>query len=251
MGGRGAASSGGGGGSKTVVTFRDRKSGGKVYTEQGRIDLANKSGGEMDKYVKVKAENCYLSVPVQLGKENHKFQYSLIEKGSNARKYGSSIDWLEQAELVIRAYNVDPLYAPFDNNKDKTDFRLFATDIGLFIGMMDYSIKAQLLNGENEKMSSVTKGAIYEALIAEMLFKAGKKKLYFTKNTQGTFEIEFVMESAEGIIPIEVKSGRSRSRSLDNLLKKEAIPFGYKLINGNVGAAGKKITMPLYMAIYM
>ena len=54
MGGRGAASSGGGGGSKTVVTFRDRKSGGKVYTEQGRIDLANKSGGEMDKYVKEK-----------------------------------------------------------------------------------------------------------------------------------------------------------------------------------------------------
>lgn len=54
MGGRGAASSGGGGGSKTVETFNDRKTGGKVYTEQGRIDLANKSGGEMDKYVKEK-----------------------------------------------------------------------------------------------------------------------------------------------------------------------------------------------------
>lgn len=212
-----------------------------------RYDIAHYATADM----KIKAENCYLSIPSQLGKDNHKFQYSLIEKGSNARKYGSSIDWLEQANLAIKVYNVDPLYAPLATNKNTSDFRLYIADIGLLVGMMDYSIKAQLLNSENEKFSSITKGAIYEALIAEMLFKANHTKLYFTKNAQGTFEIEYLIESADGIIPIEVKSGRSRSKSLDNLLKKDSIPFGYKLVDGNVGVADKKITLPLYMAMFI
>lgn len=242
-----------GGMPEVVNTYIETRSISEVDKVQRRIltdyryDIAHYASADM----KIKAENCYLSIPSQLGKDNHKFQYSLIEKGSNARKYSSSIDWLEQANLVIKAYNVDPLYAPLDNNKNASDFRLYATDIGLLIAMMDYSIKAELLNNENENISSITKGAIYEALIAEMLFKAGHDKLYFTKNAQGTFEIEYVIESSKGIIPIEVKSGRSRSRSFDNLLKKDEIPFGYKLVDGNVGVANKKVTLPLYMAMFI
>lgn len=81
-----------------------------------------------------------------------------------------------------------------------------------------------------------------------MLYKSGKRDLFFSKNTQGTFEIEFVLETEKGLVPIEVKSGRSRSKSLDNLLKKEEIPYGCKLIDGNRGVFGKKTTLPLYMA---
>ena len=200
---------------------------------------------------KIKAEKCYFSMPLQLGKQNHKFQYSVVEKGSNARKYGSSIEWITQADLVIRSFNVDPLKAPLDNHADDSDFRLYPADCGLLIAMMDYSVKAQLIDPFNDTISSDTKGGLYEALVAEMLFKAGHRKLYFTKNSQGTFEIEFVLESEEGLIPVEAKAGRSRSRSLDNLLKKDSIPYGYKLINGNVGVSGKKITLPLYMTMFL
>ena len=209
-----------------------------------RYDIAHYASADL----KIKAEACYFTLPQQLGKSNHKFQYSVVEKGSNARKYGSSVEWLTQADLVSRVYNVDPLRTAMSNHKNENDFRLYPTDIGLLIGMMDYSIKSQILGQNASLLADDTKGGVYEALIADMLYKSGKRDLFFSKNTQGTFEIEFVLETEEGLVPIEVKSGRSRSKSLDNLLKKEEIPYGYKLIDGNLGVFGKKITLPLYMA---
>lgn len=38
---------------------------------------------------KQKVRSCFLSIPKQLAKENRKFQYSMVEKGSSARKYSS------------------------------------------------------------------------------------------------------------------------------------------------------------------
>lgn len=97
----------------------------------------------------------------------------------------------------------------------------------------------------------MVKGGLYEAVIAEMLIKNGHKNIYFRKDEASSFEIEFFIESKEGVIPIEVKSGRSRSKSLDNLLKRDEIPYGYKLIDGNIGVSEKKITLPLYMAMFL
>lgn len=64
-------------------------------------------------------------------------------------------------------------------------------------------------------------------------------------------EIEFLLESDSGVIPVEVKAEQSKSRSLDALLENEDIAIGCKLINGNVGTSGKKRTVPLYMAIFL
>ena len=116
--------------------------------------------------------------------------------------------------------------------------------------MLDYSVKASLLDPSNDLLAPDTKGGLYEALVADMLYKNGHRRLYFSKNEQGSFELEFLL-SEEGAVPVEVKIGRIRSRSLDNLLKRQEIPYGYKLIDGNVGKAGKKITLPLYMAMFL
>ncbi len=212
-----------------------------------RYDIAHYARAD----IKIKAEACYFSLPAQLGKENHKFQYSVVEKGSNARKYESSVEWLRQADIVLKVCNVSPLFSPLGAHKDDSDFRLYPTDIGLLTGMMDYFVKAGIIEDSEAGLAPDTKGALYEALVAEMLYKAGQKALYFTRNKQGTFEIEFVIDTESGLLPIEVKSGKSRSRSLDNLLAKDEILYGYKLTAGNVGKSGKKNTMPLYMAMFI
>ncbi len=212
-----------------------------------RYDIAHYASSD----IKIKAENCYFSLPAQLGKPNRKFQYSVVEKGSSARKYGSSVDWLKQADLVIKVCNADPVMLPLETHVDVSDFRLYPTDIGLFTAMMDYSLKAMILDAGNKGMSPDTKGGLFEALAAEMLYKAGRRNLCFTRNPQGTFKIEFILPSENGAIPVEVKSGRSRSVSLDIFLKKSGVPFGYKLTNGNVGVSGKKITLPQYMAMFL
>ena len=212
-----------------------------------RYDIAHYANAD----VKVKAEKCYFSLPEQLSKENHKFQYSVVEKGGTARKYGSSLDWLTGAYLIRQVYNLKGYALPLRDSRDLQSFRIYPTDIGLLMGMFDYSMKQRLLHPENESKTSAFKGSFYEALIADILLKNGHEEIYFRKDEASTFEIEFVLETKDGAIPVEVKSENSRSKSLDNLLKREEIPYGYKLINGNAGQSGKKIPLPLYMAMFL
>lgn len=202
--------------------------------------------------IKIKAESCYLSIPAQLSKENHKFQYAQVEKGGTARKFGSSLDWLTRANLVYKCNNVSTVEFPLQSFADDTNYRLYPSDIGLLVAMFDYSMKAVLL-AEDTTRSALhqAKDAIYEALIADILIKNGHTHLCYYKNDTRKVEVEFLLEDVTGVIPVEVKAGNNRSRSLDTILRQEDIPKGYKLIAGNVGTADKKITLPLYMAMFL
>jgi len=212
-----------------------------------RYDIAHYASSD----VKIKAEKCYFSLPDQLSKENHKFKYSVVEKGGNARKYESSIEWLLGAYLVISCNNVSRMVSPLMSVKIDDNFRIYPTDIGILTSMFDYSIKKTLFTDSFDKAMGYLRGGLYEALIADMLYKNGHDHLYFRKTEQGSFEIEFLLDDGINVIPVEVKAGNSRSRSLDNALKKDNIPYGYKLITGNAGKDGKKITLPLYMAMFL
>ena len=212
-----------------------------------RYDIAHYASAD----VKIKAESCYFSLSRQLSKENHKFMYSNVEKGGNARKYGSSIDWLEGAYLIKKIHNISGYDIPLVSQRIDDNFRVYPTDIGLLLGMYDHSVKELILHPEDNKINPMLKGGLYEAVVADMLIKNGHNDIYFRKDESSTFEIEFFIENKGNVLPIEVKSGRSRAKSLDNLLKRDEIPYGYKLINGNTGVSDKKITMPLYMAMFI
>ena len=230
---------------KSSISDADKKV--REILDDYRYDIAHYAKAD----VKIKAEECYFSISRQLSKENHKFMYSNVEKGGTARKYGSSIDWLKGAYLVLCVYNTSGYDIPLNARRIDDNFRVYPTDIGLLMGMFDYSVKEQIIHPENKLLGGMAKGGIYEAVVADMLIKNGHKELFFRKNETSTFEIEFLIEKSEGVIPIEVKAGNSRSKSLDNLLKRDEIPYGYKLIDGNVGISGKKKTMPLYMAMFI
>ncbi len=63
--------------------------------------------------------------------------------------------------------------------------------------------------------------------------------------------MEFVVETNDGVVPVEVKAQTGRTLSLDKMLSDGSIPYGYKLTGGNVGVCGKKVTLPHYMAIFI
>lgn len=203
--------------------------------------------------VKIKAEQCYFSLSDQLGKENHKFQYSVVEHGGTKRKFGNALDWLYSADLVIACHKVSCVESPLEAFASEDDFRLYPSDIGMLTAMYDYSLKQMLIaeaDRTNAKLGQA-KGAMYEALIACMLNHKENRKLFYYKNDTTKTEIEFLLSSPQGVIPVEVKAGNNRSKSLDRILKKTDIPYGYKLVSGNVGFAEKKRTMPLYMAMFL
>ena len=196
---------------------------------------------------KPKVKNAYLSIPKQLAKENKKFQFSVVEKKATARKYENSIEWLRDASLVRMCYNVSAPDFPLTAYEKENQYKLYTSDIGLLVAMFEFDMKKAVIDNT---LKGNVKGGIYENLVIDILSKRGYKLCYY-RTDNGSVEIEFLMTKDAQVIPIEVKAGNGSTISLNRLLEKEDIPFGYKLISGNVGVTDKKIVLPLYMAMFI
>ena len=196
---------------------------------------------------RVKARACFESLPRQLAKENTKFQYSVVEKRGTARKFEGSVDWLAGAEMVIRCQAVSALSYPLASYEDEGKFRLYANDTGILMAMFDYGMKNAVVNNT---LTGPMKGGLYENLAACMLAGNGVPARYWMSKS-GNREIEFLGERDASVVPIEVKASRGSTISLDEALERDDVKIGYKLIDGNVGKEGKKITLPLYLAMFL
>ena len=194
-----------------------------------------------------KIEACYRAIPRLLAKENRKFKYAEVEKGGSERKYATSVDWLCDASFASRAQNVTAVEVPLNAQVRDGWFKLYLSDIGMLAALFGTETKGLLYSG---KLAGNAKGGLYENLVAGMLERKGLP-LYYYKNEQGSREVEFAFESDGGIVPVEVKSSNGATVSLNEALEKPQVPYGYKLVDGNVGVVGKKITLPHYMAMFI
>lgn len=247
-----------GGMPEVVQTYIDSKSIKAADEIQRRIyrDYLNDIAHFAPANIRIKAQDCYKSIPIQLTKDNHKFQYGVVEKKATATKYETSIEWLNAAFITKPVFLTKRVEFPLKAYADETNFRLYMTDIGMLFAGFDFSLKQLVLEDNllEEKslniMLGTAKGGLYEALAADMLIKSGRQDIYFYKNVKNTAEIEFVVESEKGLLPIEIKAGRKKANSLDGILQQDSIEKGYKLSLQNVGRVGKKVTMPLYMLMF-
>ena len=221
----------------------------RIYRDY-TADIAHYAAPE----IRLKAQACWNSIPAQLTKVNHKFQYGVVEKRGNRQKFGSSVDWLTASRMVLQIHNVNKVEYPLKNQILEENFRLYPSDIGLLISTYDFSLKRAFLFEQSEDNLSelivfrTAKGGIFEALAADMLCKKGYfEKCWFYRNEAGTVEIEFLIEGTIGVTPIEIKAGNSKTKSLDKILSDENIILGYKFANQNAGTFGKKISLPMYM----
>lgn len=196
---------------------------------------------------RVKARSCYLSLPAQLAKENTRFKYSVVEKRSSARKYEGSVDWICGANMALRCECVSMPEFPLASYAQADRFRLYANDIGMLMAMFDFSMKQAVVDNT---LTGPMKGGLYENLIAGMLAQKNIPLRYWISQNAKQ-EIEFLAEEDAAVVPVEVKASRGSTASLNAMLARENIKVGYKLIDGNIGKDGKKITLPLYMAMFL
>lgn len=89
------------------------------------------------------------SIPKQLAKENKKFQYSIVKKGGRASQYIGSIQWLEDAGIVRRCYNTQITELSLEGKSIKDCFKVYTTDIGVLVAMLDYGTQADILKGNH------------------------------------------------------------------------------------------------------
>ena len=194
--------------------------------------------------------NVFNSIPVQLAKENKKFQLSKVEKGARFKDYRGCIEWLEDAGMVYLCYCLNCAELPLRGNYDSNMFKLYFCDTGLFVALLDDEAQQDLRANKN---LSVYKGALYESIVGEALVKSGYG-LYYYKREDSTLEEDFFVRTADSLIPIEVKAKNSKSKSLSQLIKSDKYPdisYGMKFCAGNIGYENNVYTFPYYCAFLL
>ena len=239
-----------GGMPEAVQTFVDTRQMNDVLRIQR--DIIRSYEDDMVKYAekkdKSRIKECFQSIPKQLSKENKKFQYSVVKKGSTASKYEGSLQWIEDAGIITRCYNLSITELPLDGNAEKDTFKVYMKDCGLFVSMLEDGTQYDILQGNLYGY----KGALFENLIADIFAKMGRKLYYFHKDSG--LEIEFVIRYRGECTLVEVKASTGNTKSTKTILRhpeKYHVYNAIKLGDYNIGRTDQILTLPLYMAFLL
>lgn len=158
------------------------------------------------------------SIPSQLAKENKKFIYGLVREGARAKEYESAIMWLSDCGLIHKIGRVNHAGLPLKAYEDLKAFKLFLVDLGL-LGCMTGLKQRTLLEGND--LFSEFKGALTEQYVCQQLKTIHDLNIYYYTNERGSCEIDFVIDTGEQIIPVEVKAEVNlKAKSLKTYVEK-------------------------------
>ncbi len=215
-------------------------------------DIVRSYEDDMVKYAarqdKARIKECFRSIPKQLAKENKKFQYSVIKKGSTAANYVGSLQWIEDAGIICRCHNLTITELPLDGNAEPNVFKIYMQDCGLFLSMLEDGTQYDVLQGNLFGY----KGAIFENLIADIFSKMGRRLYYFHKDSG--LEIDFVIRYKGECTLVEVKASSGNIKSTKTILKhpeKYHVSHAIKLGDYNIGQTEQILTLPLYLAFLL
>ncbi len=239
-----------GGMPEAVQTFIDTKNMQEVL--QIQRDIVSSYEDDMVKYAakedKSRIRECFLSIPRQLSKENKKFQYSVVKKGSRASQYAGSLQWIEDAGIISRCYNLSTTELPLEGYTMDDCFKVYMADCGLFASMLEGDTQADILMGHVTRY----KGAIFENLMADIFSKMGRKLYYYHQNSG--LEVDFIIRYKGKCTLVEVKANTGYTKSAKTILENPSryhVEEAIKLGNYNVGRSGQILTLPLYMAFLL
>ena len=233
-----------------VQTFVDSRRMDEVLPLQR--DIVRSYEDDMVKYAdkkdKAVIKECFQSIPKQLSKENKKFQYSVVKKGATASKFAGSLQWIEDAGIIARCYNLFITELPLNGNADQDTFKVYMRDTGLFVSMLEDGTQFDILQGNLLGY----KGAIFEGLIADVFSKMGRKLYYFHKDSG--LEVDFIIRYKGACTLVEVKANTGNVKSTKTVLRhpeKYHVTQAIKLGDYNIGLSEQILTLPLYMAFLL
>ena len=194
--------------------------------------------------------NVFNHIPVQLAKDNKKFQISKVASGARFRDYRGCIEWLDDAGMVNLCYCLSFPELPLKGNYDDTKFKIYFADSGLLVAMLDEEAQDDLRTNKN---LGVYKGALYENVVGEALVKAGYN-LYYYKREDSTLEQDFFVRTADSLIPVEVKATNGTAKLMRTLISSDKysdIHCGIKFTGGNIGYSDNIYTFPYFCAFLL
>lgn len=187
------------------------------------------------------------SIPSQLAKENKKFLYQVVKEGARAREYENALNWLNDANLIYKIYNVTKTDFPLKAFNDLSAFKIYMNDVGLLRKMSNLDSKIVV---EGDKLFEEFKGAFTENYVLNMLTSTlNLVPNYYTFDRN---EIDFIIQYKNNIVPIEVKANKSTNNtSLTKYNEKFNNELSVRFSMNNLSKDGKILNIPLFLIEYV
>ena len=187
----------------------------------------------------------FQSIPSQLAKENHKFQFKIIKSGARAKDYQESLDWLFNSDIVRKCTMVSAGSFPLSAFANPTYYKTYLSDVGL--------LAAQYQIPETAYLSSFSafdniKGSLAENYVMNTLTFSGHEPFYW--ESEGKAEVDFVIQDKAGnVAPVEVKSSENvKAKSLKVFCERYKPATVYRISAKNFGFENGIKAVPLYAA---
>jgi len=179
------------------------------------------------------------SLPAQLVKENKKFQYGNIKKGSRSKDYEASIKFLGLNGLIHRSFKLEDVKSPLSSYKDVESFKLYPNDVGLLYTMMHLNKMKFLADND-------LKRTLIENNTANTLINLGYSLYYY--QSEGKSEISFIIQNRMGeIIPIEiVNMNLTKAKALSMFMMKYKVADPIRLTEDNFSKKKNIRYIPVY-----
>lgn len=235
-----------GGMPEAVQSFAENKDFNEVREIQRRILMAYEQ--DFSKHapneIVPRLRMIWNSIPSQLAKENKKFIYGLVREGARAKDYEAAIMWLSDCGLVHKISRVNTAGIPLRAYEDLKAFKLFVVDVGL-LGCMAGLRQHTLLDGND--LFVEFKGALTEQYVCQQLKNIEDLDIYYYTNDRGSCEIDFVVDTGEKIVPVEVKAEVNlRAKSLKSYQEKFSPEISVRTSMADYKKEEWLVNLPLY-----
>ena len=208
----------------------------------------DKNGEPLFKPAEVaRIQNAFELIPTFLAKENKRFVVSKILTGKNSEK-SDAVEYLRQAHIVHKVYNLEIPSLPFAGNKIQSQFKLFPEDISIVTSMYGLDTIIAMNNGNLGQ----GKGALYESIVFDSFNKAGIDTYYFAKETG--LEIDFVICYKGEVYLVEVKARNGNAKSSKTVMNNPEHYGKTKLLkigDYNIGEDQDILTIPHYLTFIL
>lgn len=213
------------------------------------IKLYKRDIAQYDSNNKLGIEEIFDLIPPELNAKNKRFILKRLNENAKFERYQNSFLWLKNAGVALPVYNIEEPKLPLLLSRSRNLFKLFQSDIGLLAAQYAEGIQLRIISGDK----SINFGSVFENAVAQELVAHGIDVYYYNNKKRG--ELDFVIELAGKVLPIEVKSGKDYEvhRALTNIMdcSEYEIPESIIFNNDNINVRGKYIYAPIYMVMFI
>lgn len=187
------------------------------------------------------------SVPSQLARENKKFLYSAAKPGARAREYEDALMWLVNAGLAHKVTRIKKPGIPLLAYEDLSAFKIYMVDVGLLRRLSRVTSQTVILG---DALYTEFHGAFAENYVLQALRKQYGKNIYYWTDENSRYEVDFVIQHENLVIPVEVKSGKNIvSTSMKNYANRfgENTELRVRFSMKNLTIDENVLNIPLYL----